>query len=82
MSASVAGPLAAGSLAPYRIESINRADAPPGCDGEWHSYVILQGANTITGTRAGTRVEVVRLLDEMIDRLNERQADKPKRRSK
>jgi hypothetical protein len=64
----------------YRLESIAKAATPAGCDGVWHSYVIVQGDNTITGMRAGTRADVARQVEEMIERLNERRADR--RRSK
>jgi hypothetical protein len=57
---------------PFRVESIAPTDAPDGSDAVWHSYVISQGTNSITGMRAGSRAEVAMLLDEMVDRLNER----------
>jgi hypothetical protein len=57
---------------PFRVESIVQAAAPDGSDGIWHRYVISQGTNSITGLRAGTHAEVASLLDEMVDRLNER----------
>lgn len=57
---------------PFRIESIAEAEAPDGSEGTWHRYVLIQGSNTITGIRCGTRVEVSQLLEEMVERLNER----------
>src|SRR4030095_6997618 len=46
---------------PFKVDSISRATAPTGADGVWHSYVISQGTNTITGIRAGTHAEVTTL---------------------
>ena len=59
---------------PFRLESIARVDAPDGGGAEWHRYVITQGTvqNRIVGMRSGTRVEVVRRLDAMLDSLNDR----------
>lgn len=65
---------------PFRVESITPVDAPTGSDGVWHRYVISQGTNEITGLRAGTRPEVTRLVDEMIERLNERRLGKQKKK--
>jgi hypothetical protein len=60
---------------PFRVESVSPAAAPDGSDGPWHRYVITQGSderNTITGLRAGTRIEVDAQLKGMVDQLNER----------
>jgi hypothetical protein len=65
---------------PFRLESITPADAPAGSDGSWFRYVILQGENEITGLRAGSQNEVQRLVDEMIERLNERRLGKAKKK--
>ncbi len=65
---------------PFKVDSIARATAPTGSDGVWHSYVISQGTNTITGIRAGTHAEVTTLLHEMIERLNDRRAGKKRPR--
>ncbi|HET9446448.1 MAG TPA: hypothetical protein VFO35_09335 [Steroidobacteraceae bacterium] len=65
---------------PFKVDSIARSPAPAGAEGVWHSYVISQGANTITGVRAGTHAEVTSLLHEMIERLNERRAGKKRSR--
>lgn len=67
---------------PYKVDSIAKASAPSGTEGIWHSYVISQGTNTITGARAGTQAEVTTLLHDMIERLNERRAGKTRPRSK
>jgi hypothetical protein len=65
---------------PFRLESITPAQAPAGSDGPWFRYVILQGENEITGLRAGSQNEVQRLVDEMIERLNERRLGKAKKK--
>lgn len=57
---------------PFRIDSIAQVEPPDGGEGIWHRYVLSQGSNTITGIRAGTRVEVSQLLEGMVERLNER----------
>lgn len=67
---------------PFKVDSISKAAAPGGAEGVWHSYVISQGTNTITGIRAGTQAEVTMQLHDMIERLNERRADKVRPRSK
>lgn len=61
---------------PFRLASITAAQAPPGCEGVWHRYIIMQGTNEITGMRAGSHSEVQRLVDEMIERLNQRRIGK------
>jgi hypothetical protein len=67
---------------PFKVDSISRATAPAGADGPWHSYVISQGTNTIAGVRAGTYAEVMTLLEETVERLNERRAGNTRPRSK
>lgn len=64
--------------APFQLESITQTDAPAGEQGVWHSYVISQGTNKITGMRAGTRTEVSALVEDMVQRLNERRRGKPR----
>lgn len=66
----------------FKVDSISKTAAPNGAAGVWHSYVISQGANTINGVRAGTHGEVAMLLEEMVERLNERRAGKTRPRSK
>jgi hypothetical protein len=61
---------------PFKVDSIARTTAPDGGDGVWHSYVISQGTNTITGVRAGSQAEVTLLLNDMVERLNERRIGK------
>jgi hypothetical protein len=65
---------------PFKVDSISMSSAPAGAEGVWHSYVISQGTNTITGVRAGTHAEVTTLLQDMIERLNERRAGKKRTR--
>jgi hypothetical protein len=65
---------------PFKVDSISRSAAPGGAEGVWHSYVISQGTNTIAGIRAGTHAEVSMLLDDMVERLNERRAGKKRPR--
>ena len=57
---------------PFRLASITETTPPDGSEGIWHRYVIAQGANTITGMRSGTRVEISLQLENMVERLNER----------
>jgi len=65
---------------PFRLESLTPAEAPAGSEGTWFRYVIAQGTNEITGLRAGSRTEVQRLIDEMIERMNERRIGKAKKK--
>lgn len=64
---------------PFTLHSVTPAEAPSGAEGVWHSYVIAQGPNQITGLRAGSRAEVTQLVDAMIERLNERRVGKMKK---
>ena len=65
---------------PFKLDSISSAAAPAGADGIWHSYVISQGTNTISGVRVGTHAEVTTLIHDMIERLNERRSGKKRPR--
>jgi hypothetical protein len=56
----------------YRLDSVAPTTAPDGSDATWYRYVIIQGANVITGLRPGTLAELNPVLQEMVDRLNER----------
>lgn len=67
---------------PFKVDSIAKAAAPSGTQGIWHSYVISQGVNTIAGIRTGTQAEVALLLQDMVERLNERRAGRTRPRSK
>jgi hypothetical protein len=64
------------------VDSISKTPAPNGTEGVWYSYVISQGPNTIAGIRTGTQTEVTMLLQEMVERLNERRAGRTRPRSK
>lgn len=65
---------------PFRLDSLTPAEAPPGSDGCWYRYVICQGSNEITGLRAGSQIEVQQLLDEMVERLNDRRMSRNKKK--
>ena len=67
---------------PFKLESIAKTAAPGGAEGMWHRYVISQGTNTIEGVRAGTHAEVTTLLNDMVERLNERREGKQRPKSK
>ena len=57
---------------PFRLDSLRQVPSPDGGDGVWQHYVIVQGTNTITGFRSGTREDVALHIENLIDRLNER----------
>jgi hypothetical protein len=64
---------------PFHVDSIDPAPAPYGSGGTWYRYVVTQGStNTITGFRSGTREEVSRRIDAMVETLNERRLGKYK----
>lgn len=67
---------------PFKLESICKATAPGDAAGVWHSYVISQGTNTITGMRVGTQAEVSTSLHDLVERLNDRRIGKFRPRSK
>ena len=67
---------------PFKIDSIAKTAPPEGSEGVWHSYVISQGTNTITGVREGSQSEVTTLLNEMVERLNERRLGKHRPKTK
>jgi hypothetical protein len=56
----------------YRLDSVAPIAPPDGSDGTWHRYVIVQGANIISGLRRGTLAELNPILQDMVNRLNER----------
>jgi hypothetical protein len=66
----------------YRLASITPMATPQDSDGIWHQYVIAQGTNLINGARPGGLAEVQYLVQDMIDRLNERSAGKTRPRIK
>ncbi len=58
----------------YEIESVQRAEPPPGGKGSnWYRYVIAHGTNTIHGYRQGGLKAVTRAVEEVVAQLNERQ---------
>lgn len=61
---------------PFRLESLVATTTPAGSEGDWYRYVITQGANRITGLRAGSKSAVQLEVNEMVDRLNERREGK------
>lgn len=67
---------------PFKVDSIAKTAAPSGTEGVWHSYVISQGPNKIAGIRTGTQAEVTVLLQEMVERLNERRSGRTRSHSK
>jgi hypothetical protein len=66
---------------PFRLASLIAAGAPDGGEGTWFRYVIAQGANRITGLRCGPEAEVTHLVQDMVDRLNERRVGKNRPRT-
>jgi hypothetical protein len=68
--------------APFVLDSVIATQGPDGRGGVWHSYVITQGSNQVTGVRFGSHGEVSAVLMQQVDRLNMRfakQQSKPKR---
>ncbi len=61
---------------PFKVDSIVPVAAPQGSEGVWHRYVITQGSNRITGMRAGARADIAVVVDEMVERLNDRRVGK------
>lgn len=62
---------------PYKIESIQRSDAPSGTEGsDWYAYVIAQGEHRINGYRRGKLNAVTLAVEEVIAQLNERRFGK------
>ena len=66
----------------FKLDSICQATPPTGAEGVWHRYVISQGTNKIAGVRAGTHAEVTSLVQEMVERLNERREGKVRPKAK
>ncbi len=66
---------------PFRLASLNETGAPEGTDGTWYRYVIVQGTNRITGVRSGPESEVMHLVQDMVERMNERRLGKNRPRS-
>lgn len=68
----------------YKIESIERAEPPPGGEGaNWYRYVIaFEGTDTIHGCRQGSLKAVTSAVEEIIVQLNERHSKKRGREKK
>jgi hypothetical protein len=61
----------------YEIVSVQPTEPPSDMDGSnWHSYVIVQGPNTIRGYRQGSLRSVTQAVKELVIRLNERRTGK------
>ncbi len=61
----------------YEIVSVRPTEPPSDMDGSnWHSYVIVQGSNTIRGYRQGSLNSVTQAVKDLVFRLNERRAGK------
>ncbi len=61
----------------YEIVSVRPTEPPTDMDGtNWHSYVIVQGANTIHGYRQGSLSTVTQAVRDLVIQLNERRAGK------
>jgi hypothetical protein len=61
----------------YEIVSVRPMEPPSDMDGtNWHSYVIVQGSNTIRGYRQGSLSSVREAVKDLVFRLNERRAGK------
>ena len=56
----------------YRLDSVDSAPAPAGSEGSWYRYVIVQGTNKIVGFRSGPLAQLKPILEDMVNRLNER----------
>jgi hypothetical protein len=57
-------------LTPFRLDTLQEIEAPEGCDGVWHRYVIVQGTNTIVGMRSGALSDVNHIVNGIVERLN------------
>lgn len=61
----------------YEIVSVQPTEPPSEMDGtNWHSYVIVQGTNTIRGYRRGSLRTVTKAVKDIVIKLNERRAGK------
>lgn len=61
----------------YEIVSVRPTEPPTDMDGtNWHSYVIVQGTNTIRGYRQGSLSTVTKAVKDLVIQLNERRAGK------
>jgi hypothetical protein len=56
----------------YRLESLDAVPPPDSAEGNWYRYVIVQGQNRIVGFRSGSLAELNPILEDMVNKLNER----------
>ncbi|MGB5625820.1 MAG: hypothetical protein WBM61_08820 [Woeseiaceae bacterium] len=61
----------------FEISSVQPMEPPSESDAsEWHSYVIVQGPNTIRGFREGNLGTVTQAAELIVAQLNERRMGK------
>ena len=61
----------------FQVSSVQPMEPPSGSDAsEWHSYVIVQGSNTIRGSREGNLKTVTSAAEAIVAQLNERRMGK------
>lgn len=61
----------------FQVSSVQPMEPPSGSDAsEWHSYVIVQGGNTIRGFREGSLTAVTSAAEVIVTQLNERRMGK------
>lgn len=61
----------------FEISSVQPMEPPTESDAsEWHSYVIVQGPNTIRGFREGNLRTVTQAAELIVAQLNERRMGK------
>ncbi len=61
----------------FEVSSVKPMDPPADSDAsEWHSYVIVQGPNTIRGFRQGNLKTVTKAAELIVAQLNERRMGK------
>ena len=56
----------------FKVINVEKTLAPEGTAGTWHQYIIKNQSSTITGSRRGTKREVVQHANDYAERLNER----------
>lgn len=61
----------------FQVSSVKPMEPPSGSESsEWHSYVIVQGSNTIRGFREGNLKTVTSAAEAIVAQLNERRMGK------
>jgi len=62
---------------PYQLQEVEKTKAPSeGDTGQWCRYTIVQGDNTITGYKKGSRTAVTKAAKVIVADLNERRSGK------